>query len=183
MIIRIEVILVEIVLISLKIIFMLTLWARSSVLAHWRLVVDVSSVHFLWLIIFLLMLVYYASRASESLAWWSRARTNSTRSSNPSLVLYHHRDFLDKLKEVDAVLWVPVHDFLSLDVAEIIFKYLLTKKVNERLNIFSHLSHILSSRQLREINFWESCLEELNVELITKEHCNVIYGLLDAQVP
>ena len=47
MIVRIEVILVEIVLIPLKIVFMLPLWARSSVLAHWRLVVVVSSVHFL----------------------------------------------------------------------------------------------------------------------------------------
>ena len=46
-IVRIEVILVEIVLITLKIVFMLPLWARSSVLAHWRLVVVVSSVHFL----------------------------------------------------------------------------------------------------------------------------------------
>jgi hypothetical protein len=47
MIVRIEVILVEIVLIPLKIVFMLPLWAWSSVLAHWRLVVVVSSVHFL----------------------------------------------------------------------------------------------------------------------------------------
>ena len=47
MIVRIEVILVEIVLITLKIVFMLPLWARSSVLAHWRLVVVVTSVHFL----------------------------------------------------------------------------------------------------------------------------------------
>jgi hypothetical protein len=90
---------------------------------------------------------------------------------------------LDKLKEVDAVLWVPVHDFLSLDVAEIILKYLLAKKVNERLNVFGHLSHILTSRQLRKINFWESCLEELNVELITEEYCYIIYGFLHAQIP
>jgi hypothetical protein len=90
---------------------------------------------------------------------------------------------LDKLKEVDAVLWVPVHDFFSLDVAEIILKYLLTKKVNERLNVFGHLSNILSSRQLREIDFRESCLEELNVELITEEYCDVINGLLHTQVP
>lgn len=47
MIVRIEVILVEVVLISLKIVFMLTLWARSSILTHWRLVVVVSSVHVL----------------------------------------------------------------------------------------------------------------------------------------
>jgi hypothetical protein len=47
MIVRIEVILVEIVLISLKIVFMLSLRARSSILAHWRLVMVVSSVHFL----------------------------------------------------------------------------------------------------------------------------------------
>jgi hypothetical protein len=47
MIVRIEVILVEIVLITLEIVFMLALRARSSVLAHWRLVVVVSSVHFL----------------------------------------------------------------------------------------------------------------------------------------
>jgi len=90
---------------------------------------------------------------------------------------------LDKLKEVDAVLWVPVHDFLSFYVAEIILKYLLTKKVNERLNVFGHLSHILTSRQLREIDFWEGCLEELNVELITEEYCDIIYGFLHAQVP
>jgi len=45
MIVRIEVILVEVVLISLKIVFMLTLRARSSILAHGRLVVVVSSVH------------------------------------------------------------------------------------------------------------------------------------------
>ena len=81
------------------------------------------------------------------------------------------------------MLWVPVHDFLSLDVAEIILKYLLTKKVNERLNVFGHLSHILPSRQLREIDFRESRLEELNVELITEEYSHVIYGLLHAQVP
>ena len=30
------------------------------------------------------------------------------------------------------MLWVPVHDLLSLDVAEIILKYLLAKKVNEK---------------------------------------------------
>ena len=47
LIVRIEVILVEIVLITLKIVFMLPLWAWSSVLAHWRLVVVVSSDHFL----------------------------------------------------------------------------------------------------------------------------------------
>lgn len=81
------------------------------------------------------------------------------------------------------MLWVPVYDFLSLNVAEIILKYLLTKKVNERLNVFGHLSHILPSRQLREINFRESRLEELNVELITEEYCDVIYGFLYAQVP
>lgn len=81
------------------------------------------------------------------------------------------------------MLWVPVYDFLSLDVAEIILKYLLTKKVNERLNVFGHLSNILPSRQLGEINFRESCLEELNVELIAEEHCYVINGLLHTQVP
>lgn len=81
------------------------------------------------------------------------------------------------------MLWVTVHDFLSLDVAEIILKYLLTKKVNERLNVFGHLSHILPSRQLREINFRESRLEELNVELITEEYCDVVNGFLHAQVP
>ncbi len=47
MIVRIEIILVEIVLISLKIVIMLTLWTRGSILAHWGLVVVVSSMHFL----------------------------------------------------------------------------------------------------------------------------------------
>ena len=47
MIVRIEIILVEIVLISLKIVIMLTLWTRGSILAHRGLVVVVSSMHFL----------------------------------------------------------------------------------------------------------------------------------------
>ena len=47
MIVRIEVILVKVVLISLKIVFMLTLWAGSSILTQGRLVVVVSSVHVL----------------------------------------------------------------------------------------------------------------------------------------
>ena len=67
-------------------------------------------------------------------------------------------------------------------MAQIILKDLLTKKVNERLNIFCHLCHILSGSQLWKIDFWESSLEKLDVEFITKEYSNVLNRFFYAQI-
>jgi len=74
---------------------------------------------------------------------------------------------LDKLEQVNAVLRVAMDDLLSSDVREVIFQNLLTKQVDERLNILCHLVHILAGCQLTKIDLWESSLEKLNVKLVT----------------
>jgi hypothetical protein len=58
----------------------------------------------------------------------------------------------------------------------------LTKEVNECLDIFCHLFFILAGSQLTEINLGECRLEELDVELVTKEDSDFINGFLYTQV-
>ena len=57
-------------------------------------------------------------------------------------------------------------NLFSSDVREVIFQNLLTKQVDERLNILCHFVHILSSCQLTKVNLWECSLEELNIKLV-----------------
>ena len=57
-------------------------------------------------------------------------------------------------------------NLFSSDVREVIFQNLLTKQVDERLNILCHFVHILASRQLTKVNLWECSLEELNIKLV-----------------
>lgn len=90
---------------------------------------------------------------------------------------------LDKLKKIDAMLWVAVHNLNAFDMAQIVLQDLLSKKVDERLNVFGHLFHILTGCKLREIYLRESCLKELNVELITEKHCHIIYRVFNTQIP
>lgn len=85
---------------------------------------------------------------------------------NASFRLEHNRDLLNKLKQVNAMLWVAVDDFLSSNVREVIFQNLLTKQVDERLNILSHLIYILTSSKLTKVDLWECSLKELNVKLV-----------------
>ena len=59
-----------------------------------------------------------------------------------------------------------MYNLFSSDVREVIFQNLLTKQVDERLNILCHLVHILSSCQLTKVNLRECSLEELNVKLV-----------------
>lgn len=65
------------------------------------------------------------------------------------------------------MLGVAMDDLLSLDVGEIIFQNLLTKEVDERLNILRHFVHILTGSQLTEVDLGERSLEELDVKFIT----------------
>lgn len=80
------------------------------------------------------------------------------------------------------MLRVAIHDLFTLDVTQIMLEYLLFEKVYERLNVFGHLAHILSSIQLGKIDFREGSLEELDVELIAKEYSHVIDWLLNPQI-
>jgi hypothetical protein len=82
------------------------------------------------------------------------------------LALNHHRYFLHKLEKVDAMFRVSIDDFFSLDVGQIILKDLLSKQINQSLDVFRHLTHVLSSCQLAEVYFRKGCLEELNIKLI-----------------
>lgn len=81
------------------------------------------------------------------------------------------------------MLGVPIDYLLTLDVTQVILKYLFSEQINERLNVFCHLCNILTRGQLREIYLRECGLEELNVEFITEEDRHVIDGLFHTQVP
>lgn len=65
------------------------------------------------------------------------------------------------------MLWIAIHDLLAPYVRQVVLQYLLTKEINQSLDILSHLLLVLSGCQLREIDFREGRLEELNVEFIT----------------
>ncbi len=60
-----------------------------------------------------------------------------------------------------------MHNLLSFDVWKVIFQNLLTKEVDERLNILRHFVHILTRSQLTKVDLWERSLEKLDVEFIT----------------
>ena len=64
------------------------------------------------------------------------------------------------------MLRVAMHDFISLNVAEIVFQNLLPKQVYERLNVLCHFVHILTLGELTKVNLREGSLEKLDVELI-----------------
>lgn len=95
----------------------------------------------------------------------------------------HHRDLLNQLEKVDAVLRVAIDYLLTLDVTQVILKDLFSEQIDERLNVFCHLCNILACSQLRKIYLRECSLEELNVEFITEEDRHVIDGLFHTQVP
>jgi len=100
----------------------------------------------------------------------------------PLLIIDHLRDLLDQLQQVDAVFGISIDDLVSADVRQIILEDLLTQEVNESLDVFGHLLLILSGSQLAKIDVGEGCLEELDIELVREEYCQVINRLLHAQV-
>lgn len=77
------------------------------------------------------------------------------------------------------MLRIAIDDFLSTDVAQVVFEYLSTKEINERLNVLCHFLYIFSSRQLTEVDFRKGSLEELNVEFVAEEDGNIVNWILN----
>ena len=80
------------------------------------------------------------------------------------------------------MLRVSIHNLLSLNVAQVVFKDLFTEQVDESLDVLCHLLHVLARRELAEVYLRERSLEKLDVKLVAEEDRDIVDGFLDPQV-
>ena len=80
------------------------------------------------------------------------------------------------------MLRVSIHNLLSLNVAQVVFKDLFTEQVDESLDVLCHLLHVLARCELAEVYLRERSLEELDVKLVAEEDRDIVDGFLDPQV-
>ena len=71
---------------------------------------------------------------------------------------------MDQLKEIDAVLRIPINDLVARDVAQVALQDLRLEQLDQDLEVLSDLLLTASRLQVVEVDLRERRFEELQVE-------------------
>jgi hypothetical protein len=96
--------------------------------------------------------------------------------------LHEYGKLFGQLKQVNNVFRITAHNLLSTDVTQVIIQNFLTQNLDQELDIFSHVLFSLCFFKVAEAVVGESILKELDIELVTGEHLNVVDRLINAKV-
>ena len=86
------------------------------------------------------------------------------------------------MQKINAVLGVPIDDFVSADVRKIILQNFFTQQINQGLNVLCHFFLGLGLFKRGKVDVGEGTFEKLDVKLVAEKDCHVVDLIFDAQV-